>query len=571
MAVVPLQEAIAPPDPLTAWVRRMESAVRRAREAAEKAALQADLERKLASGELEWEGAPGQSAIIPRRIPPPPPNVHLSGLGLSPPPQTPVHTTAQGVPLARPKPRRPNIFERAASAIPVAGPALAGVLSELPGGSQAAPRPTGIEGVRATFAPLGATVPGMPTVQRVAGDVARTVFGPEPLVLPLPYTFGLLPPNVEVTAEEVAEVAVPTHVWEVALELMPGVGTVPGAISAARRLGPEFTTGLRVAATKGDDAVRAYVRNALKSAPTDIARAVPEPRPSMRIAREVTTGEAYPIAGGARRADEAERIGAFLAGEPLPAKSVERMTQGELRAELTRRGLPDIPGESKASMLSRVKAAAPREAGEQVTRKTVAELRAEAKAKGLPSTGTKTQLEARLAETPVPPAAGAPPPPRGGAAVPPGGPETIAKLVAATRHAEKLPPQTEALRHVERQRRVAIGASQLEHSGRSEESYRRALAAQAGEMLRTQFKPLAEAFTEPERAVLREKLGQSGLQFYDELTAKGALDKVIEGRLANLAPHELVLLDRVFGPKLAEAIARSKVPAGMRCTRVQEL
>src|SRR3972149_2261301 len=63
MAIVPFDEAIAPPDPLTSWVKRIEEAVRRAREAA----LQADLERKLASGELEWEGAPGQSAIIPRR------------------------------------------------------------------------------------------------------------------------------------------------------------------------------------------------------------------------------------------------------------------------------------------------------------------------------------------------------------------------------------------------------------------------------------------------------------------------------------------------------------------------
>src|SRR3990167_10127071 len=67
MAIVPFNEAIAPPDPLAAFVKRMEEAVRRAREAAEKAAMQADLERKLASGELEWEGAPGQSAIIPRR------------------------------------------------------------------------------------------------------------------------------------------------------------------------------------------------------------------------------------------------------------------------------------------------------------------------------------------------------------------------------------------------------------------------------------------------------------------------------------------------------------------------
>ena len=35
MAIVPFDEAIAPPDPLTSWVKRMEEAVRRAREAAE--------------------------------------------------------------------------------------------------------------------------------------------------------------------------------------------------------------------------------------------------------------------------------------------------------------------------------------------------------------------------------------------------------------------------------------------------------------------------------------------------------------------------------------------------------
>src|SRR3990167_8536800 len=175
MPNTPFASALAPADPLTSWVRRMEDAVRRAREAAE-AAQREDLERKLASGELEWEGAPGQSAIIPRRAPPP--NVHLSGLGLSPPPpQTPVHTTAQGVQIARPEPPR-GIVERAVGQVPVVGEALERVVSELPGGSRSAPAP-------ARGPSLNYVVPGMPTVQRVAGDVARTVFGEEPLVLPL--------------------------------------------------------------------------------------------------------------------------------------------------------------------------------------------------------------------------------------------------------------------------------------------------------------------------------------------------------------------------------------------------
>src|SRR3990167_3836557 len=67
--------ALSPPNPLAAFVRRMQAEAQRAREFAEQE-LRADLERKLApayQGEdaLGWEGIPGQSAIIPRRLPPP--------------------------------------------------------------------------------------------------------------------------------------------------------------------------------------------------------------------------------------------------------------------------------------------------------------------------------------------------------------------------------------------------------------------------------------------------------------------------------------------------------------------
>ena len=75
MPNTPFASALAPADPLASWVRRMEDAVRRAREAAE-AAQREDLERKLdpayqGTDALGWEGIPGQSAIIPRRLPPP--------------------------------------------------------------------------------------------------------------------------------------------------------------------------------------------------------------------------------------------------------------------------------------------------------------------------------------------------------------------------------------------------------------------------------------------------------------------------------------------------------------------
>lgn len=84
---------------------------------------------------------------------------------------------------------------------------------------------------RATGAVLGADIPGMQRVRDVVGQAARAAVIPDPQELAgLPGTSGVR----EGISGGVAEAFVPTEVWEAALELVPGIGSVPGLASAIR-------------------------------------------------------------------------------------------------------------------------------------------------------------------------------------------------------------------------------------------------------------------------------------------------------------------------------------------------
>lgn len=156
----------------------------------------------------------------------------------------------------------------------------------------------------------------------------------------------------------------------------------------------------------------------------------------------------------------------------------------------------------------------------------------------------------------IPP--GAPPAPPTGPILPPLEPPAvppIQKLRDLVKQAEPLPGQTEALRHAERQRRVAASAAVLQRGGRSEAAYQQSRAMLGGEMPRASFTPPETLLAPEEVASLRGMLGSSGLQHYEEITAKEAFDKLMGGRLNELAPHELTLIDRVYGEGLAKQIA----------------
>ena len=181
------------------------------------------------------------------------------------------------------------------------------------------------------------------------------------------------------------------------------------------------------------------------------------------------------------------------------------------------------------------------------------------------------QPAARAAEVLAPPpAAGAPPaappggrPPTGvgggGAELPPADP--IKKLTQAIRSAKRLPAETESLRHVERQRRVAAAAKAMEQPGSATERLAsgRPLLLQRGEMPRAAFEAPERVFTEAEIDTLRQRIIDAKLPLYRTFTLDTALNKVLSGQLNMLQEGELALLNRVFGPELGKAIG-SKDP-----------
>ena len=97
-------------------------------------------------------------------------------------------------------------------------------------------------------------------VQPIAGDIGRETVGRaltglgETLPGQLATTaINQLPgtlPSGEQAGEWIGEAVIPVNVWQVALELLPGVGTVPGLASAVRKGSPEAILALRKAGAK---------------------------------------------------------------------------------------------------------------------------------------------------------------------------------------------------------------------------------------------------------------------------------------------------------------------------------
>ena len=231
---------------------------------------------------------------------------------------------------------------------------------------------------------------------------------------------------------------------------------------------------------------------------------------------EMFHGTGLPVEGGLK-------AGSFVTPDPQQAESyarsaaiLDRKPAGKLRAltEQPELGAASVPGGGKA-------------AGATVRSATSAQ-------QGLP-----------------PPAAAAP---TGG--VPPSGDggDVVKRLTDVIAQARKLPEETEAVRSAARKQRVAIGASQLERGGRTPEAYRAARGALSGEMPRASFDPPTQQFAPEEVQALREQLSKAELRFFEEINAEGALTKVLDGRLNEITPSEITLLDQVFGRELAQSI-----------------
>lgn len=135
------------------------------------------------------------------------------------------------------------------------------------------------------------------------------------------------------------------------------------------------------------------------------------------------------------------------------------------------------------------------------------------------------------------------------------GGDPVARLVDVVQTTRRLPPQTEALRSAERRQRVAIGASSLQRGDYSPEAFRRARGALSGEMPRVQFEAPELNFTPDEVQAFRSQIGSANLRFFEQLNAETALSKVLSGNLNEVTPSEITLLEKVFGPELASAVA----------------
>ncbi|MPZ70255.1 MAG: hypothetical protein GEU71_12115 [Actinobacteria bacterium] len=134
-------------------------------------------------------------------------------------------------------------------------------------------------------------------------------------------------------------------------------------------------------------------------------------------------------------------------------------------------------------------------------------------------------------------------------------PNPVTKLTDLVQTTRRLPAQTAAERSAALRQRVAVGASSLERGGFTPQSFRQARGSLAGELPRAQFEPPLTSFAPEEAQQLRDILRDKNLRFFENINADGGLTKLLDGRLNEITPSEIALIDRVWGADLADAIA----------------
>src|SRR3990167_6073288 len=438
-------------------------------------------------------------------------------------------------------------------------------------------------------------------VAELGGRVLGTALtaGQEPLRQGLQELGVNLPGGGEVGARgarTAADIALPRNIEELLLELVPGMGTVPGVVSAARealsnpallrrlvqatgRNADEVVAGLRRLATEeagfarvpgGGLSDEAY--DALKRTPgaaESVMRTTPDVVPEGRVpgAAERALGGTPDMSPGLQSLHDSpvRSRGFALAREAEINAYLQRLDQ--LAAMRGRNDVSELIDQARDLVDQGIWGDATRLSEEALALLHQAE-RAEIGAFQSDLFRVADELETAAPTGRLPGAAeralGGTPPPREPPAPPTGGGQPleppVAKLTDAISQARPLPGQTEALRSQVRRQRVAIGAKTLEEGGRTPEAYGRARGALAGEMPRTGFEPLAQQFSPEEIQQYRDMLSQAELRFYEEINAEEALTKVLDGRLNEIRDFELVLLDRVFGSEMSYAIANKVAP-----------
>ena len=247
-------------------------------------------------------------------------------------------------------------------------------------------------------------------------------------------------------------------------------------------------------------------------------------------------------------------------GENMPLEQQARLGVGsgerplETAGPLFARAEPDIPSALPAP--APVSPSVGAEAASQAPPAGAARPRPRTRAPAETPPGAAQGAEPPTVPPRVPPTAGGQGAGAGG--VVPGDPVTT--LRGLVNQARPLPALTEAAKSAEKSRRVAAGANILTSGGRTPEAYAAAKAALGGEYPRAAFDAITPSMAAEEVGELRRMVGAAGLRFFEEVNAETALGKVLDGELNLLRPFEIELLDRVFGPQFALAVAGKAAP-----------
>lgn len=114
---------------------------------------------------------------------------------------------------------------------------------------------------------------------------------------------------------------------------------------------------------------------------------------------------------------------------------------------------------------------------------------------------------------------------------------------------------TEKLRHLERQKRVAKGASALEDIG-GEKGYRAALSHLKGEMPKADFEAIKDMFDQKTVDRFYQDIFDSDLSFFEQVTAGRGLSKLLGADGTGQIPQESELkqLRKIFGKGLVDEV-----------------
>lgn len=350
-------------------------------------------------------------------------------------------------------------------------------------------------------------------LQDVAGDVGQALGD-------LSYhNYGLGLGNV---GRKIGEAIVPTTVEEAAFELLPGVGFAPGAASFLRQAGKE---GLGAAA-----------RGVFRGAADEALGELPLGR------KLLTETPAFSPEGAALRAGETPGFGLKAAapiggGAPFNAGDFAKTPDGRV----FRVADSFTTNTSEGTLMDVVRLEGGGDfAPSQLIPATAEEYRVSALARAKAAAGKAEPGQA--------PALG------GGAAPAPPNP-AISKLVDALRSVQRVAGDTEDLRHVERQRRVARSAGALNNPNLPiEQRFASARGALAGAMPTAQFEPLGLKLEPDEVRSMVQQITDAPVLHFDKIRADAALSKIMFGDLGAVQPSELEVLGRIFGPDLPQAV-----------------